>query len=40
MVHVEEDANSLPNNTVRKIIVDKDIIWIGTDAGLVRMEWQ
>jgi ligand-binding sensor domain-containing protein/signal transduction histidine kinase len=40
MAHITSDANSLPNNTVRKIVVDKhDIIWLGTDAGLVRMEW-
>lgn len=40
MVNVESNPNSLPNNTVRKIIVGKQgIIWLGTDAGLVRMEW-
>ncbi|MES2676634.1 MAG: two-component regulator propeller domain-containing protein [Pseudomonadota bacterium] len=40
IAHVAGDVDSLPNNTVRNIVVDKNgIIWLATDAGLVRMEW-
>jgi len=32
-------SNELPNNTVRSIFIDsKDILWIGTDNGVVRKE--
>jgi len=32
-------SNKLPNNTVRSIFIDsEDILWIGTDNGVVKKE--
>lgn len=39
LMHDPEDAKSLANDVIHDIHISGDVIWIGTDAGLTRMEW-
>lgn len=40
ITHDPTDPKSLPNNNIHKIFVDaKGLVWLGTDAGLVSIDW-